>query len=378
MGRRSAMRLTLLFWTLLVTSHSFVASNSSPGGEGKKPSSSGGKDVSGSGSSGEGSGLDEGGSSGEGSGLDGSESGNKKTLRQFKEPVGNRGLWHKPGWWRGGNDGNDGNGGNGNRWLWHKPRWWRGGNGANGNRWLWHKPQWWRGGSGKNDGPTEKPPAPPKYPMPPAPPKQSEPKVNWKWKLPLANGTIIKGNGALPEIWVQNESAEDGRGRAGNSTTNMQLNAIQANTNANSNTSIHTLKGATVTVNSRAPEAPSIDSEEGVVGRTGVKYITTNANTNKNTGSSVNVNNRAPEVPSDDNGDGRSFGYGRWGYVPYYRSGGEPTAPEGQGKIQGDGGRAGKRNGGATIINTNENTNTNTGATVNINSTAPEAPSSAA
>ena len=42
--------------------------------------------MSGSGSSGEGSGLDEGSGSGEGSGLDGSESGNKKTLRHFKEP----------------------------------------------------------------------------------------------------------------------------------------------------------------------------------------------------------------------------------------------------------------------------------------------------
>ena len=62
------------------------ASNSSPGGKGKKPGSLGGKDVSGSGSSGEGSGLDEGSSSGEGSGLDGSESGDKKTLRHFKEP----------------------------------------------------------------------------------------------------------------------------------------------------------------------------------------------------------------------------------------------------------------------------------------------------
>ena len=95
----------------------------------------------------------------------------------------------------------------------------------------------------------------------------------------MANGTIIKGNGALPEIWVQNESAEDGGGRAGNSTTKMKFNAIQANTNANSNsnTSIHTLKGATVTVNSRAPEAPSIDSEEG-----------------------------------------KSYGYGRCGYKPYY------------------------------------------------------------
>ena len=46
----------------------------------------------------------------------------------------------------------------------------------------------------------------------------------------------------------------------------------------------------------------------------------------------------------------------------------------------GDGGRAGKRNGGATFINTiaNTNGNANTGATVNINSAAPEAPSSAA
>ena len=70
-------------------------------------------------------------------------------------------------------------------------------------------------------------------------------------------------------------------------------------------------------------------------GRTGVKYITTNANTNENTGASVTVNSRAPEAPSNGNGDGRSYGYGRWGYEPYYRSGGEPTALEGQGKIQG-------------------------------------------
>ena len=58
------------------------ASNSSPGGKEKKPGSLGGKHVSGSGSSGEGSGLDEGSGSGEGSALDG----NKMTLRHFKEP----------------------------------------------------------------------------------------------------------------------------------------------------------------------------------------------------------------------------------------------------------------------------------------------------
>ena len=43
---------------------------------------------------------------------------------------------------------------------------------GNGNRWLWHKPQWWRGGSSKNDGPTEKTLEPPKLPMPPPPPKR--------------------------------------------------------------------------------------------------------------------------------------------------------------------------------------------------------------
>ena len=41
----------------------------------------------------------------------------------------------------------------------------------------------------------------------------------------------------------------------------------------------------------------------------------------------------------------------------------------------GDGGRAGKRNGGATIINTNANTNTNTGSTITISTGAQEAPS---
>merc|ERR1719419_2173830 len=90
-----------------------------------------------------------------------------------------------------------------------------GGTGGNGNRWLWHKPQWWRGSSSKNNGPTEKPPAPPKLPMPPPPPKPSVPKVNQKWKLRLANGTMILGSGALPEIWVQNESSEDGGGSSG-------------------------------------------------------------------------------------------------------------------------------------------------------------------
>ena len=66
----------------------FKASNSSSGGKREKPGSLGGKDFSGLESSGEGSSLDEGSSSGEGSGLDvdGSGSGNKKTLRYFKEP----------------------------------------------------------------------------------------------------------------------------------------------------------------------------------------------------------------------------------------------------------------------------------------------------
>ena len=71
-------------------------------------------------------------------------------------------------------------------------------------------------------------------------------------------------------------------------------------------------------------------------GRAGAKYIMTNANTNENTGASVTVNSRAPEAPSDGGGDGRSDGYGRWGYKPYYhRSGGAPNAPEGQAKVQG-------------------------------------------
>ena len=39
---------------------------------------------------------------------------------------------------------------------------------------------------------------------------ESKPKVGRRWKLRLANGRMIKGNGALPEIWVLNESSEDG------------------------------------------------------------------------------------------------------------------------------------------------------------------------
>ena len=70
--------------------------------------------------------------------------------------------------------------------------------------------------------------------------------------------------------------------------------------------------------------------------------INTNANTNKNPGAKVTINSRAPEVPSNGNGDGRSDGYGRWGYKPYYhRSGGAPKAPKGQGEV-----RQGKRTGG--------------------------------
>ena len=77
-------------------------------------------------------------------------------------------------------------------------------------------------------------------------------------------------------------------------------------------------------------------------GRAGAKYIMTNANTNENTGASVTVNSRAPEAPSDGGGDGRSDGYGRWDYKPYYhRSGGAPKAPKGQGEV-----RQGKRTGG--------------------------------
>ena len=71
----------------------------------------------------------------------------------------------------------------------------------------------------------------------------------------------------------------------------------------------------------------------------GAKIIYTNANTNKNTGAKVTINSRAPEAPKDGSGDGRSDGYGRWGYKPYYhRSGG---APKGQGEV-----RQGKRTGG--------------------------------
>ena len=37
---------------------------------------------------------------------------------------------------------------------------------AVGNRWLFHKPRWWRGGSHKNEGQAKKHPAPPKLPIP--------------------------------------------------------------------------------------------------------------------------------------------------------------------------------------------------------------------
>ena len=72
---------------------------------------------------------------------------------------------------------------------------------------------------------------------------------------------MILGSGALPEIWVQNESSEDGGGRAGNSKGDTKIIKIKQSSiikDANTNSS-----GATVTVNSRAPEAPNIGSGEG-------------------------------------------------------------------------------------------------------------------
>ena len=74
----------------------------------------------------------------------------------------------------------------------------------------------------------------------------------------MANGTIIKGNGYLPEIWVQNESLEEGGGTAGNDKGGTKIIYTNANTNTNANTS-----GAIVTVNSRAPEAPSDGFRDG-------------------------------------------------------------------------------------------------------------------
>ena len=62
----------------------------------------------------------------------------------------------------------------------------------------------------------------------------------------MANGTIIKGNGYLPEIWVQNESLEEGGGTAGNDKGGTKIIYTNANTNKNT--------GANVTINSRAPE----------------------------------------------------------------------------------------------------------------------------
>ena len=76
-----------------------------------------------------------------------------------------------------------------------------------------------------------------------------------------------------------------GGGRAG-------LKYVTTNANTNENT------GASVNVNSRAGNMKG-----------GTKIVYTNANTNKNTGAKVTVNSRAPEVPSDGSEDGRSYTY---------------------------------------------------------------------
>ena len=81
--------------------------------------------------------------------------------------------------------------------------------------------------------------------------------MNQKWKLRLANGAVISGNGALPEIWVQNDSSEDGGGSSGRSNYNngYRMDVIKINKNTNENT------GATVTVNAASEEAPGDGSE---------------------------------------------------------------------------------------------------------------------
>ena len=69
----------------------------------------------------------------------------------------------------------------------------------------------------------------------------------------MTNGTTIKGNGPLPEIWILNESSEDGSGSSGRGGRNDNNTKI-INTNANTNTNT----GASVTVNSRAPKVCAI------------------------------------------------------------------------------------------------------------------------
>merc|ERR1712157_428973 len=319
--RGSAMQLTLLFWTVLLTSHSFVASNSSPGGKEKKPGSLGGKHVSGSGSSGEGSGLDEGSGSGEGSALDG----NKMTLRHFKEPA--------------------------------------------GNRWLFHKPGWWRGGSHKNEGRAKKHPAPPKLPVP-APPKQGEPKVLRKWKLRLANGTIIMGSGALPEIWVLNDSSEGSSGTRDGSYNSFPPSfgpgsGEAPEEDAHSDGSGHGRGGYEPYY--RSGGAPN-DGRWG--GYEPEPYYRSggarsNSSANGRGGYEPEPYYRSGGAGSDGSGNGRGgyepepyyrrggapsngrWGYepepyyrsggahsdGRWGYKPYYRSGGAPSNGSGNGGV---------------------------------------------
>ena len=75
---------------------------------------------------------------------------------------------------------------------------------------------------------------------------------------------MILGSGALPEIWVQNESSEDGggsTGRSNNYNNGYRTDVIKMNSNTNSNT------GATVTINATSEEAPADGSESEVSGK---------------------------------------------------------------------------------------------------------------
>ena len=191
----------------------------------------------------------------------------------------------------------------------------------------------------------------------------------------MANGTIIKGNGALPEIWVLNESLEDGSdssGHGGRDDTNND-NIIHRGRDGKGGGGkdinigdIHI--GRDGSYNSFPPsygpgsgEAPEGNGSE--YGRSSgygrqlqpwgqepgessdeyAKYlqICRYANLHICRIFYKNIQNIAGEKDLLNSLDARS-GYGRWGYKPYYhRSGGAPKAPKGHGEV-----RQGKRTGG--------------------------------
>merc|ERR1712157_660778 len=189
-------------------------------------------------------------------------------------------------------------------------------------------------------------------------------------------GTIIQGNGALPEIWVLNDSSEGNSGARDGSYNSFPPSFARGSGEAPEEKAHSDGSG-----NGRGGYEPYI-----IVNRSGGapkdgRWGGYEPQPYYRSGYEPNPYYRSGGAHSDGSGYGKG-GYepepyyrsggapsnGRWGYKPYYhRSGG--ASSNGSGNGRGDyKPEPYYRSGGPKIISTNADTNTNTGATVIVNS----------